>query len=103
MDNLQKCLSNNMKYYRKQKNFSQEKLAEKAGASSNYIALIENGKYFPSLPMLQQIAKALEIDTLDLFNKKGLEYQNLNDLRLEVIEKVTNEINSLFKNKTIDC
>lgn len=96
MDNLQICLANNMRYYRKQKHLSQEKLAERAGASANYIALIENGKYFPSLPMIQQIAKALEIDSLDLFDKKSLEYQNFESLRFELIEKITSIINTTF-------
>lgn len=96
MDNLQICLANNMKFYRKQLHFSQEKLAEKAGASTNYIALIENGKYFPSLPMIQQIAKALNVDTLDLFNRKGLDYNNIEELRNLTIEKVTEAINNAF-------
>ncbi len=98
MDNLQICLANNMRFYRKQHHLSQEKLAEKAGASANYIALIENGKYFPSLQMLQQISKALNIDTLDLFDKKSLEYQNLENLRIQIIENVTNVINASFNN-----
>ena len=48
MDKIQACLANNMKRYRKQMGLSQEKLAEKAGASANYIAMIEAGRYFPS-------------------------------------------------------
>ena len=44
MNQLQICLANNMKRFRKIKKYSQEKLAEKAGASANYIALIECGK-----------------------------------------------------------
>lgn len=97
MDNLQICLAENIKHYRKELHLSQEKLAEKADASANYIALIENGKYFPSLPMLQQIAKALNIDTLDLFDKKSLQYQDLEKLRSEILEKVTDAVNSAFK------
>ena len=64
MNQLQICLANNMKRFRKIKKYSQEKLAEKAGASANYIALIECGKSFPSLQMIEHIASALEIDEL---------------------------------------
>ena len=60
MNQLQVCLANNMKRYRKLRGLSQEKLAEKSGASANYIALIECGKNFPSLPMIEHIAAALE-------------------------------------------
>ena len=97
MDNLQICLAENIKHYRKELHLSQEKLAERADASANYIALIENGKYFPSLPMLQQIAKALNIDTLDLFDKKSLQYQDLEKLKSEILEKVTDAVNSAFE------
>ena len=96
MDNIQICLANNMKRLRKQMNFSQEKLAEKAGASANYIAMIEAGRYFPSLPMLRQIAGSLHVDSLDLFDKKGLEYQNLESLRKELLKSMANVINAAF-------
>ncbi|MBR1639338.1 MAG: helix-turn-helix transcriptional regulator [Treponema sp.] len=96
MDNLQICLASNIKKYRKELHLSQEKLAEKANASANYIALIENGKYFPSLPMIQQIAKALNIEALDLFDRRTLEYQDLDKLRLKIIENLTDSVNSVF-------
>ena len=90
------CLANNMRYYRKLQKLSQEKLAEKAGASTNYIALIENGKYFPSLPMLNQIANALGVDPLDLFDKKALDYPNLENLRAELLESIVAAVNTAF-------
>ena len=99
MDNLQICLASNIKYFRKQLHLSQEKLAEKADASANYIALIENGKYFPSLPMIQQIAKALNVETLDLFDRKILQIQDMEKLKLEVLENITAAVNSVFDNK----
>ncbi|MBQ7538686.1 MAG: helix-turn-helix transcriptional regulator [Treponema sp.] len=96
MDKIQSCLATNIKRYRKQLHFSQEKLAEKAEASANYIAMIENGRYFPSLPMLRQIAGALNVDSLDLFDKAGFEFQNLENLRSEVIESVVKSVNAVF-------
>lgn len=96
MDKLQVCLANNMKRYRKLKNLSQEKLAEKAGASANYIALIENGRSFPSLPMLRHIAAALAVEPIDLFDKAALEYPKLESLREEVLESIANAVNAAF-------
>jgi transcriptional regulator with XRE-family HTH domain len=70
MTDLRKVLASNMKYYRKVLGISQAKLAEKAQVTDNYIALVETGKRFPSVNMLEQIAKALERDTIELFSPK---------------------------------
>ena len=96
MDKIQSCLASNMKRYRKQLNLSQEKLAENAGASANYIAMIESGRYFPSLPMLRQIARALNVDSLDLFDKSGFEFQKMEILRKELLENMSKVINMTF-------
>ena len=99
MNQLQICLANNIKRFRKIKKYSQEKLAEKAGASANYIALIECGKSFPSLQMIEHIAKALEIDELDLFDKRGLTFQSDEQLKDKLIEELSNTINTVFNEK----
>lgn len=96
MDRIQACLASNMKRYRKQLHLSQEKLAEEAKASANYIAMIENGRCFPSLQMLRQIASALKVDSLDLFDKDGFEFQNLEILRKNMIENIVNCVNKTF-------
>ena len=70
MTDLRRVLASNIKYYRKILGISQAKLAEKANITNNYIALVETGKRFPSVKMLEQIAKALERDTLELFSPK---------------------------------
>lgn len=97
MNNLQKCLAANMKKYRKLRGFSQEKLAEQAGASANYIALIESGKNFPSLPMICQIAAALEIDELELFNAAGIRYENFQNLYKELTCDILQVIDRCFE------
>lgn len=93
MNNLQKCLSKNMKFYRKKEGLSQAALAEKAGTAANYIALIEVGKNFPSLQMLEKIANALNVDCLDLFDKNCLELIDTNSLQ----EKLIIEIKDVIK------
>ena len=85
-----------MKRYRKEKGYSQEKLAEKAGASANYIALIESGKNFPSLQMLNRIAAALDIDGIDLFDKKSLNYTENKKLRTDLLERIQKVIDETF-------
>ncbi len=70
MTDLRKVLASNMKYYRKVLGISQVKLAEKAQVTDYYIALVETGKRFPSVNILEQIAEALERDTVELFPLK---------------------------------
>lgn len=57
----------NIKYYRFMKDYSQEKLGEKSGLSTHYISDIEQGKYSPSIPTIESLAKALEIEPYLLF------------------------------------
>ena len=96
MNQLQVCLANNMKRYRKLRGLSQEKLAEKSGASANYIALSECGKNFPSLPMIEHIAAALEVDEMDLFDKAGLEFQGNEAIRKRLLEQLVGAVNDAF-------
>jgi len=65
---IRQILSNNLRKFRAGGGFSQAKLAEKANSSSNYIAMIELKKKFPSPEMLEQLAKALNIETYELFS-----------------------------------
>ncbi len=71
-DNLYYLISQNIKKQRKIKGWTQVKLAMKSNISVDYLKKIETksgcDKQF-SLDTVQKIAKALEIDVKDLFNK----------------------------------
>lgn len=66
-------LVQNIKYYRKKENLSQEKLAELADLSSSYIKQIESAKHFKNLTLYSiiKIAKALNIEIIELFEKNN--------------------------------
>jgi transcriptional regulator with XRE-family HTH domain len=68
MTNIRDVLANNMKAYRGALGLSQAKLAEKVDTSTHYIGMIETKNNFPSPEMLERIAAALGIDTIDLFS-----------------------------------
>jgi len=68
MTNIRNILAKNMKAYRNALGLSQAKLAEKVGTSTHYIGMIETQNKFPSPEMIERIAAALGIDTLDLFS-----------------------------------
>lgn len=57
----------NIKYYRFMEDYSQEKLGEKSRLSTYYISDIEQGKYSPSIPTIESLAKTLEIEPYLLF------------------------------------
>ncbi|MGH7989449.1 MAG: helix-turn-helix transcriptional regulator [Limisphaerales bacterium] len=57
----------NVALLRLRRNLTQEKLAEKVGASSRYVQSIEAGEYFPSLPTLTRLKSALRCGWSELF------------------------------------
>jgi transcriptional regulator with XRE-family HTH domain len=64
-------------------------LAEKVETSTNYIAAIEAGRRFPSVEVLERIANALGIDTLELFSMESIHITSINGLYKEMIEEIT--------------
>lgn len=69
---LRQIFRHNVKYYRKKFNLSQEKLAELAGLSTNYIGDIERTNRKVTIDTVEKISKALNISPADLLsvNKK---------------------------------
>lgn len=66
---LMEVFSQNVRYYRFEKNYSQENLAERTGLSTHYISDIENGKYSPTIPAIEKLTKALDISANLLFTE----------------------------------
>jgi len=66
-------LIKNIKKYRKINNLTQEELAEKTDLSSSYIKQIESSRDFKNITLntLFKIAKALNVETKDLFTKNN--------------------------------
>ena len=70
MISLRSVLAFNMKAQRHVLGITQAQLAERVDTSTNYIALIESERKFPSLNILERIAAALEIEAPALFSTK---------------------------------
>ena len=64
---LRSLLSANIKRYRQRKGWTQAKLAEKMGISTNYLSDIESKRGWVSPLSLVNMANALEIDVFELF------------------------------------
>ncbi len=101
MTKIQSCLSRNMKFHRKRLGLSQAALAERAETAPNYIALIEVGKSFPSLAMLEKIADALQIDALDLFDKDGMISIDKDSLKADVLARISRAVDEAFNPHSI--
>lgn len=60
----------NILYYRKEKGYTQQELAEKISYSKNHIQQIETAKTTPSVAALLDIAMALDISAAKLFETR---------------------------------
>lgn len=90
-DNLKDLLIFNIKYYRYLNNLSQENLAKLSNLSSRYITDIERGLHCPTIPKLEAIAKALNIEPYILF--QNLEREEI------ILKKIENNRQYNQKNK----
>jgi transcriptional regulator with XRE-family HTH domain len=98
MTDIRRLVAANMKTYRRGLGLSQAKLAEKIDTASNYIALIEIGKRFPSVEMLERIAVALEIDTPELFSMKSIQFSSIRSFHTQILT----DIDCLLKKRFAD-
>ena len=96
MTNIRAVLSFNMKERRKKLELSQAQLAEIIDTSPNYISKIEAEKQFPSVQMIEQLALALNCDTLDLFSIEGMNKQNISIMEEKLCQEINILINKAF-------
>lgn len=61
-DEIIKLFAENVRAERARKKYSQEKLAEMADITPEYLARIEKEKYSPSLVVIARLAIALEVN-----------------------------------------
>lgn len=93
-------LSTNIKTVRKQKNITQEQLAEMVGVTVGHISLIERGLAYPSSDKVDLIAKALDVPTYKLFIPEEIDSDNLSAgsyvLKDVLKEELKTAINSII-------
>jgi len=95
MTSLRAVLTFNMKAQRHILGITQAQLAERMNTSTNYIALIESEKKFPTPEMLERIAAALEIDAPSLFSTKSYPLQEAGTLA-ELQEKILSDLSEVI-------
>ena len=88
MVDIRGILAENIKEKRRKKGLTQEKLAEKAGMSLQYLAMLELARKFPSGEMLERLANALDIETYELLAIEPSANDELGVLRNDIICEV---------------
>ncbi len=96
---LQDIFINNLKFYRKRANYSQESLSAKLGKGTKYINKIESGISFPTIQVIEEIAEILEIKAHQLFEEESTPQNIISADRDRFVSDVTE---SLYKKLTAD-
>jgi transcriptional regulator with XRE-family HTH domain len=84
--NVKSSFGENLKFYRKEKHLSQEKLSEKVDISVKHLSAIERGLTFVSAELLEKLALSLEIPVFYFFIKDNEPFHN--DSVLNTIDRI---------------
>ena len=77
-----------LKKIRKNKNFSQIKLAERIDITPNHFSRLETGKYQPSIAVLKKLAQELEVSIDYLVSEDDEEIPEIRIQNKSLLEKV---------------
>jgi transcriptional regulator with XRE-family HTH domain len=89
-----------MKERRRVLKMTQNKLAELAETSTQYIGLIENQKKLPSLEMVERIAEGLEIDPPELFSMDSFPVHILTEYKRDILTLFGKAADEIVKKKS---
>jgi transcriptional regulator with XRE-family HTH domain len=87
-DNIRNILARNIKENRRKNGLSQDKLAEKAGISTPFVAMIEVSRKFPTPDVLDKIADALNIKTWELFTVSPPLGEEMERLHTDIVKNI---------------
>jgi transcriptional regulator with XRE-family HTH domain len=100
MTHFHKLFIENLRFWRKKRGLSQQKLSEMVNISPNYLNAVEKGKNFPSPEVIQQISDVLELLPYQLFLEQPSEkIPNSAAIQEQTAkkQKFIKEINELIK------
>jgi len=94
---LKDIFAKNLRENRRKLGFSQEKLAEKTGISTQYLAMMEIARKFPTSTVLERIAISLNINVYELFLIEHSPRDELEQLRRDIIEEMKQTFDASLK------
>lgn len=74
---IREVLAQNLRRYRREKGFSQEELAHRAGIDRTYVSSLERRVYAAGIDVLDRLAVALGIQAADLLMPPEMERKGL--------------------------
>jgi len=95
---LREIYAKNLRENRRKCGFSQEKLAEKADISTQYLAMMEIARKFPTSEVLERIAAAMNIKVYELFLIDHSPREELELLRQDIIHEMRQTFGDIVKN-----
>jgi transcriptional regulator with XRE-family HTH domain len=66
---LRRIVARNLKRLRRERELSQEELADLAGLNRNYVGMIERQENAATVDTLEELAKALQVDPVRLIEQ----------------------------------
>ena len=94
---IKEIFSKKLREKRRKYGLTQEKLAEKAGISTHYLALLETGRNFPTSETLERLAAALEIYVYELFIIDHSPKEELEQLRNDILNEINKTVSKAIK------
>jgi transcriptional regulator with XRE-family HTH domain len=94
MDNIRETFARNLRENRRKCGLTQGQLAEKAGVSTHYIALIELARNIPKVETIERLAKALNVEIYELFItpfSPSMEMKKLQETILAELKEIVKE------------
>jgi transcriptional regulator with XRE-family HTH domain len=100
--NIKEILAANLRYNRRKKGLTQEKLAEAADISLRYLAMLELGNSFPSGETLEKLSNALDIQTFQLFYPSSTPEGAMLHLEQSIIANLEKIVRTVLKQSEND-
>ena len=94
MANIREILALNLKRHRQKLGITQPELAERAGLSTHYLAMIETVRKFPTADVLDRLAAALCIESSELFSTPVSPERAMEHLQQAILDNLNQAIES---------
>ncbi|MDR1429134.1 MAG: helix-turn-helix transcriptional regulator [Spirochaetaceae bacterium] len=97
MASIREVLAVNLKTYRRRSGLSQDRLAELADISPQYLATVETCRKFPTPEVLDRLAVALDIETHLLFEVAATPAEALERLHQSIVTDIKQVVREAVK------
>jgi transcriptional regulator with XRE-family HTH domain len=101
MTNVKQILAQNLKENRRRLGITQPELAERAGMSTQYLAMIEIARKFPTADILERLAAALGINPHELFSVAVSPERAMERLQQAILNNFDQKLDNL--DQVIEC